>query len=69
MATWVVRGTPVRASLSQPLIRIGALGTVVGLFVAGHVRIWRKVRRNRRELQRLSDRMLEDLGLSRSDIV
>ena len=49
-------------------IRIGAFGTVVGLFVAGQVRLRRKARRNRRELQCLSDYMLEDVGLSRSEI-
>jgi uncharacterized protein YjiS (DUF1127 family) len=68
MATLVARGTPGRASLSRPLIRLGALAASVVLFVASQLRVWRTVRRNRCELQRLSDRMLADLGLSRSDI-
>ena len=68
MAALVLRGTPVSALLSRPLIRLGALAAFAALFVAGEVRVWWKVRRNRRELQRLSDHMLSDLDLNRSDI-
>ena len=68
MATFVVRGTPVGASISRSLIYAGTLVSFVGLYVAAQVGARRKVRKDRCQLGRLSDRMLADLGLSRSDI-
>ena len=68
MSTFVMQGTSVRASISRPQTRLGALAAFVGLFVADQVRMRMKVRRDYRQLQALSDHMLTDLGLSRSDI-
>ena len=68
MATFVMRGTSVRASISRPQTRLGALAAFVGLFVTDQVRMRMKVRRDRHQLQALSDHMLADIGLSRSDI-
>ena len=68
MSTLVMQGTSVRASISRPQTRLGALAAFVGLFVADQVRMRMKVRRDRHHLQALSDHMLADLGLRRSDI-
>ena len=64
MAAFVVQGTPLPAPLARPQSHLGGLTA----FVARHVRAGLKVRKDRHQLHGLSDRMLADLGLSRSDI-
>jgi len=63
MTTFVDRN----ASASRSPIRLGTLASVADLPL-GFVRTRMRVRRDRRHLAGLSDRMLADLGLSRSDI-
>ena len=67
MATFVDRNAPVHASLSRPPIRLGAWACVADLPL-GFVRTRMRLRRDRRQLTAFSDRLLADLGLSRSDI-
>ena len=68
MTAFIIQGTPDPASVARPQIYLSKLAGFVGQFVARQVGLRMKIRKDRRHLQHLSDHMLADLGLSRSDI-
>jgi uncharacterized protein YjiS (DUF1127 family) len=67
MAPFFGQNAPVHALISRPPIGLGALASVADL-PTGFVRTRMRMRRDRRQLAGLSERMLADLGLSRFDI-
>lgn len=58
---------PIRTDTAAFAARRTPVVTVVATHLLSHALLWLEVRRQRRQLQSLSDAMLRDIGLSRAD--